>query len=411
MTLSTTKPFLFIAIAFAVMLSGCAGFNARDVGPTPIRHAQQEIPESRLLDVGISVFTSRQLTKEEAKKAGTLPGIQKAENHFIPYHLKNTLQQSSYWGMVRVVPEIRDFADVTVQGHILESNGERLIVEVDVRDASGKRWFKRKYKADLTDASYEDNQPGQKDPYQDLYNTIANDMARYRADLTPDRINTVRNISQLKFAQDMAPDAFGSYLKKKDHGRLEINRLPAADDPMMDRLLRVRERDYMFVDTLNEYYENYYNDMWSPYENWRELNRTERIAQAKIRRDAMIRQAAGALMVATAILLDAKDVDHTGLLKGLLVVGGGKIFIDGINISQQRKIHGAAIEELGESFDDEMKPLVLQFEGKQYELTGSAEEQYAKWRELLKKIYYEETGFGVPDVSENPNHKYQIPNK
>ena len=405
------KPFLFIAIACAVMLSGCAGFNARTVGPTPIRHAQQEIPESRLLDVGIAVFTSRQPTKEDAKKEGTLPGIQKAENHFIPYHLKNTLQQSSYWGMVRVVPTVSDFADVTVQGQILESNGERLIAEVDVKDASGKRWFKRKYKADLTDASYEDNQPGQKDPYQDLYNTIANDIARYRAGLMPGQIKTLRNISQLKFARDMAPDAFGTYLKKKNNGLLAINRLPAADDPMMERLLKVRERDYMFVDTLNEYYENFYNEMWSPYENWRELNRIERIAQAKIRRDAMIRQAAGVLMVATAILLEAKDVQNTGLLKGLLVVAGGKIFIDGVNISQQRKIHGAAIEELSESFDDEMKPIVLQFEGKQYELTGSAEEQYAKWRELLKKIYYEETGFGGPDRAEIPNHKYQIPNK
>ena len=51
-----------------------------------------------------------------------------------------------------------------------------IVVEVDVKDASGKRWFKRKYKAELTEASYGDNQPGQKDPYQDLYNTIANDI-------------------------------------------------------------------------------------------------------------------------------------------------------------------------------------------------------------------------------------------
>ena len=40
-----------------------------------------------------------------------------------------------------------------------------------------------------------------------------------------------------------------------------------------------------------------------------------------------------------------------------------------------------------------MKPIVMEFEGKQYELTGSAEEQFKQWRELLQKIYYAETGF------------------
>jgi hypothetical protein len=35
----------------------------------------------------------------------------------------------------------------------------------------------------------------------------------------------------------------------------------------------------------------------------------------------------------------------------------------------------------------------MEFEGKQYELTGSAEEQFKRWRELLRQIYFEETGF------------------
>ncbi|MBW2556076.1 MAG: hypothetical protein JRE07_04085, partial [Deltaproteobacteria bacterium] len=38
------------------------------------------------------------------------------------------------------------------------------------------------------------------------------------------------------------------------------------------------------------------------------------------------------------------------------------------------------------------------FEGKQYELTGSAEEQFKHWRELLQQIYFAETGLD-PDVS------------
>jgi len=71
--------------------------------------------------------------------------------------------------------------------------------------------------------------------------------------------------------------------------------------------------------------------------------------------------------------------------------------VDGFNISKQAEIHRMAIQELSESFGSEMKPVVMEFKGKEYELTGSAEEQYKHWRELLRKIYYEETGFEQPD--------------
>jgi hypothetical protein len=385
--------FIKLIVCMSV-LTGCATFNAQKIGPTPIDHAQHEIPEEELLDVGIAVFSSENLTIEDAKKKGTLPGIQKAESHYIPYHLKNTLQQSSHWGMVRVTPTESDAADVLIKGRIIESNGENLIVEINATDSSGKTWMKKTYKSKISKEAYQENQIGKKDAFQDLYNTIANDIAAHKATLDLDRIKVIRAISELKFAEDMAPDAFGNYLQNNRKNVLTINRLPADDDPMMKRILKIRERDYMFVDTLNRYYESFYNEMWSPYENWRRLNLAERIARSKVKREALLRQAAGALLVATAIFLDAKNVDNTGLLQGLLVVSGGKIFIDGVNISKQAGIHAAAIEELSESFDNEMKPSVIEFEGKQYELTGSAEDQYKRWRELLRQIYYEETGFG-----------------
>jgi hypothetical protein len=246
---------------------------------------------------------------------------------------------------------------------------------------------------------------GRKDAFQDLYNTIANDMAAYKAKLKPESITGIRTVSTLVFAENMAPDAFDNYLKKDKKGILTVNRLPSANDPMMERLHRIRERDHMFVDTLNEYYGSYYDEMWSPYESWRKLNLTERQARAKARREALLRQAAGILLVASAIALDAGNVNNTGLLKGLLVVSGGAIFIDGVNISKQTKIHAAAIEELSETFDNEMKPIVLEFEGKQYELTGSAEDQYKRWKALLREIYYEETGFDKTNTDDSTMEK------
>ena len=113
---------IFMIIICTGLLAGCASYNAQTVVSTSIEYAQQEIPEEQLLDVGIEVFTSETFTTEKAKKEGTLPGIRKSEGHYIPYHLKNTLQQSSHWGMVRVIPGDSDSADVIVKGKIIESN-------------------------------------------------------------------------------------------------------------------------------------------------------------------------------------------------------------------------------------------------------------------------------------------------
>jgi hypothetical protein len=362
--------------------------------------AKEEIPEAELIDVDVVVFGSVELTEEEAREQGTHPSIRESERHFIPYHLKNALQQSSYWGAVRVVPAVPNWADLMVRGEVLESNGEHLILRVEIVDASGDIWFEKAYEAEATEFSYTDNTVGQKDAFQDLYNTIANDMTDFREQLSPIDIQTLRNISKMKFAADFVPDAFGDYLTEDEDGKFTINRLPADDDPMVERLTRIRERDHMYVDTLNEYYDEFYNEMWPAYENWRSANQIEQSALRKIKRDAITRQVAGILLTAMALGLGFTGVEGLAVLQGAMVLVGGAVFIDGINISKEAEIHRMAIDELSESFGGEMKPVVMEFEGEEYELTGSAEEQYRQWRELLREIYYEETGLGPADDQE-----------
>ncbi len=388
------------AAAILVIISGCATYQAQKVGPTMIMHAQEEIPEDQLMDVGILVFESKELTEEEAEDEGTNNQIRKAERHFIPYHLKNTLRQSSQWGAVRVIPAETDSVDLLVTGNIIESNGEHLALQIDVTDAAGETWYSKKYKAEATRSTYGGNRLGQKDAFQDLYNTIANDMAEFKQELNPDEIKKIRTTAQLKFAAEFAPDAFGGYLLKDKKGLISINRLPAADDPMMERLLKIREREYMYIDTLNEQYDQFYNEMWPSYENWRNLNMTERRAMKEIKRKALTRQLIGALLVAGAIAAGSIDSGNLGSLQAGMIIIGGQVIISGFNISREAEIHEAAIQELSESFSSEMKPIVMEFEGKQYELSGSAEEQFNQWRELLRKIYYAETGFG-PDQTIN----------
>ncbi|MBW2468904.1 MAG: hypothetical protein JRE62_06365 [Deltaproteobacteria bacterium] len=389
----------FCVVAFA----GCATYNARKVGPTPIEQAKTEIPEEQLLDVGILVFETKEVTPETAEKEGTNADIRKAETHFIPYHLKNTLHQSSHWGAIQVVPAETNSVDLMVKGKILESNGEHLVLEIDVIDASQKRWFKKAYSANASEATYSGNTRGEKDAYQDIYNAIANDMARYKMKLTAAQIKNIRTIAKLKFAREFAPDAFDGYLKADEKNHLSVNRLPAKNDPMMERLLQIREREYMYVDTLNHQYEGFYAEMWPAYENWRQLNLTERAAIKKIRREAMTKQLIGALLIAGAIAAGSQDSNIGRTMAPAMVIIGGQVFISGWNVSKETQMHKAAIEELSDSFGAEMQPVTMEFEGQQYELTGSAEEQFKNWKKLLHQIYFAETGFEQtppPDQSE-----------
>jgi len=368
---------------------GCA---TTKVGPTPILEARQEIPEEQLLDVGIVVFTSDELSPEAAQKAGTTPDIRKAEHNFIPYHFKNTLQQSNHWGAVRVVPAETESIDLLVKGKILASDGETLKVRIDARDATGRTWTDKTYEAEVSPAAYASMRIGEKDAFQDLYNRIANDLAETRMKLTPEEAESIRTVSQLQLASRFAPDVYTGYLKKSANDTLVVNRLPAPDDPMMSRLLRIREREHMFVDILNRQYEGFYARMWPSYENWRRSSLDEKLAREKIERDAMIRQVAGALLLAGAVALGARR-GEIGLPEVAMVVIGGQVIVNGYNLSKQAQIHSDALRELSETFGNEMKPIVVEFEGQQYELTGPAEEQFKRWRQLLLEIYRAETGF------------------
>jgi len=394
-----THYYKLLFICFILILSnGCALYYAREVGPTDIMKAEEEILEDQLLDIGIQVFESDKITPEQAKEEHTSPEVRKAESHFIPYHLKNTLQQSSYWGAVRVLPTETETIDVLVKGKILESNGENLALQINVVDATGKSWFNKKYKSQATSEFYSGNLMGEKDAYQDLYNAISNDMAKYFKRLSPEKIKKIRAVSKLKFAEDFAPSAYSGYLAKDNTNIITVNRLPADEDPIMTRLLKIRERENMYIDTLNGYYEEYYSEMWSSYENWRKLNYEEIQAIKKIKRDGTIRKIVGGLLVAGAIALSAGDVNNTGAIQMGMILVGGQVIVQGFNITKQAEIHSAAIKELSESFGSEMRPIVMEFEGQQYELTGSAEEQFKRWRELLEQIYLLETGFD-PDIS------------
>jgi hypothetical protein len=74
------------------------------------------------------------------------------------------------------------------------------------------------------------------------------------------------------------------------------------------------------------------------------------------------------------------------------VIGGMYAFKSGLDKRAEIKIHTESLKQLGDSFQNEVQPMVVDVEGRTLQLKGSAEEQYAEWRQLLRELYENETG-------------------
>ncbi len=386
-------PVAFVALGFLTASPTHAG----NKDPVELIQAQTEIPEEQLLDVGIHVFDPGLPEDEEAlfdlEEKGVFPDVRKSEARYIPFQLKQTLQSTGYWGAVRVVPAA-NAVDVMVSGTIRKSHGKNLEVEIHVLDARGQSWLKKRYKREASVSAYTKKRgiAEQPDPYQFLYNEIANDILEKRRKLDEKDIQQVRLLSQLKFAVDLAPTPFEEYLKVDKKGRYSIEKLPAHGDPMMVRVNDIRERDFMFIDTLNEFYANFYLKMDAPYDDWRAFSYEEEVRLARMRKEAWIRMLAGVGAMAGGI----------ATRRGGVSVIGGMVMADGMSKMEEAKMHREALKELAASLDADIAPLLIDMEGEVTRLTGSVETQYTTWRNLLRKIFASETGLPIDPNSETP---------
>ena len=425
------------AVMIAVMLGGCTTSHPRrevNLEPLALDIAKTEISDSRLLGVRIAVFDPGELPESKEQSSGLSMEIRKAEARFVAIHLKNVMQRTGHWGPVRVVPSDSPHADVMVGGRILESDGEILKLDVTVRDATGARWFNKEYEGIIDLGFHKKAAKDRIDPFQFLYHRIANDIASYRATMPPVRVESVRRVAELRFAEGFAPRAFKGYLKnaeapKEDaesgigaissffkqedaspateKQRISVARLPAEDDPLLLRVRRVKARDNMLVDTIDLEYDGLYRRLRDPYREWRRSRTVEieAIRTLEDERNAQVGKSVAVVM--GAILIEALASAATGgrsrtpvtaSVAGATAVIAVQTAVQAVrNASNDAKIHKAGLTELGESFAADAQPIVFEVEGETVKLTGTAEEKFRQWREILAKLYEREVG---PELSE-----------
>ena len=355
--------------------------------------AQNEIPFEELLDVGIMIFDPNMPEKENPM---IFPEIRKAEARYMPYHLKKTLENTGHWGGVWVLPERSKAIDLIIVGRIEKSDGLDVELKIGVWDVVGSQWINKTYESNIAKSSYSKRRDLTQDPYQNIFNKIANDLLQIKQSKDREALIRLSQTGEIRFASELIP-VYDDYISKNKKNIYSLERLPSEDDEIMQRILEVQEREFLLLDTLNEYYGQLYENLSQPYEDWRKLSREDMITYEELQRSARTRKILGAVALAGALATDG-DSRASSTMRQMAVYGGIEAMRSGFATASEAKIYQESLKESGADFDSQAQPLVIELEGQTIRLTGSAEEKFQEWRRLLKEIYIDETGFTIPQA-------------
>ncbi len=293
------------------------------------------------------------------------PRIREIEAKLLPFVLRETLVESGEWGAVRVVPESDPAAELLVSGAILNSDGDVLEVAIRAIDARGQVWIDWPFSIAAGEpAAGEGERPGESG-YRRLYDDIAGALLQEREGLGAKTLRTIADLSLLRYAAELAPSAFGDYFEAAGDGRFELRRLPARDDPMLQRIDRIRHTEYVITDAVDAKYRELNAAIDRTYRVWRSYRRKFVEYQAQNAERA------------------ARKVDVPRGSYEALKAQYDAYKWDRITAQEQYKAAAA--------FDNEVGPTVAAMEARIAELEAWVDAKYLEWRRLLEALFEVET--------------------
>ncbi len=357
--------FVFASLSLAPLAHAASGQQARPMAvtmpPDERDHAE--------LNISIAVFDPGvPLDRSSHRRLQVFPRIREVEALFLPFVLRETLVASDEWGAVRVVPEPDLAAELLISGAIVRSDGETLELQVRAVDATGRVWINGSYTGVLAGSA------GRKETdaragHQALYDNISEDLLRARAGLDDKILSDIVEVSLLRYADTLAPAAFGDYLSSAPDGTFNIQRLPSEDDPMLERIERIRRVEYVVTDTLDEQYQALNSEIAATYDLWRDYRR--QLAQYRHAEDKRLRNTR----------VDAPRGSYEAMKKRY-------------DNYKWAKIEEQELEGWAQGFNNEVGPSIVELETRVAELEGLIKQQYAEWGRILAELFALETGLG-----------------
>ena len=361
-------PRLLLLVAFYALAS-CAG-SPSDMASTESQEESTRVwdtaeplliaaaPLAPALDISVELFDPGISAEDRSPVAA----VRRLESQLLAGELRETLVRSNPWGVVRLVPTASSLTPVSIRAGIVVSDGRDLVLDVAVKDAMGALWFE-------DTLAYRQQSAGD-NALDGIFNALANRLLSVWQDKDRDEQYALLQGAEIAYAEALAPEAFSGMIQRSETD-WKVVRLPAEDDPMLARIERIRNQEYLFCDTIDEQYVDMVGRVGPTYRLWRSatLEQTEWLERYQRR--------------AAARTGSAGDSEFTRMQAEYAAY-------------RSFRIQEQALFELAEAFDGEARPTVIRTQDQVYRLEGTLDAQYDTWRGLLRDIYLIETGGQTP---------------
>ena len=263
------------------------------------------------------------------------------------------------------MPEADVGSELECEGRILNSHASELRLSLICRDATGAVWLDKTSFQRTGEKDYLDEQMAVQDPFRPLFYDLANELAAALDNRFADSAELIRATALMRYGIALAPDTFSAFVRPVDD-RFELVGLPAKGDPMRERITRIRESEYLFVDAVDEAYNEVLINMVGPYRIWRQYQYEFETYNQLLGADDRV----GRQQLA---------FDYDALL------GAYRRY-------QDYRRNQDELEEMADSLNRSLAPTLAEVEGRVLELSGNLAGQYRMWRSLLRQLYREEGG-------------------
>ena len=312
------------------------------------------------LDIGITISSDIPLQSGTAMEGA----FRETEAQLLGAKQRRVFENAGQWGVVRLYPQPSLIPQLMLDMVVLQSDGRQLRVHAMLTGVHGDTLLSDTY---LDYASSEgvltaDNE----DPFTDLFHRIHNDVATKVA-LMPESEDYLRQLSFLRYAQQLAPQAFEAYLSREGES-WQLLRAPAEQDPMYQRISKLREYELLFVDTIDEQLTSALREIDTAYRLWLRASK-EQLDWLEKRR--------------------ARGVNAEGLADDSAFARHQAVYA----AYRSLKIHEQELFELALDLESESRSTALEIEEAVVTLEGTLEQQYREWREALAKIMMLENVF------------------
>jgi hypothetical protein len=322
--------------------------------------------EENFLDVSIRIFDPPAVDAVVPASEEISSEIRLAEVRYIPMFIRYRLEDSGLFGAVRVLPILDGGAELMIEGKILKSDGAVLELAIVARDSTGRLWLDKTYAGAAVESVALNESAMMQDAFSYLFAELVRDLGAVQQQLSPAQLNDIHSAALLKFGNGLLPQFFTDYLQVAADGTITITRLPAADDPLLQRIQTIREHEYLFIDVVDQEYQQFFTDIKPVYDMWR-----------KFRRE----QTTSATDFATRETNSDSDFRR----------GSYYALQESYNNYRWAKLQTLYLDELSEGFANEVEPTQIELQDSLYKLNGTFEQQYREWRTILAELLELET--------------------